>query len=177
MRGVFEDLLNDPGASGDAWTKTPASEHLLRGLKTLPVSRRIVSGSFLGLNDWRLRYGVRIGQTRGVPSGQSVCERCVFHRLTPTPDPLDGVRLASTKLIELRARWHQELAERATAEDRRFVSGEAFDFPPISYPWCEHFSSEAEVPDPVTGRIAKLYVTCAQANPDGRCESFQEKPK
>jgi hypothetical protein len=79
-------------------------------------------------------------------------------------------------MLELRGRWQQELATQAGLEEQRYLSGQAFDFEPIAYPWCAHYTqiSETEAasdPDPIIGR-RKLYVLCVTQNTNGDCTAF-----
>lgn len=102
----------------------------------------------------------------------SHCARCVHVRHGVAPDPLAGVRLVSKKVLELRAKWQQELETRASFEQERLLAGEPFDFEPYAFPYC-HLLSTDEAIDPVTGNQRRLYVLCAAANPNGDCEKFQ----
>lgn len=98
------------------------------------------------------------------------CSSCTHRREGVPPDPLMGVRLVSQKVLELRAKWQQELQTRATFEQERLLAGDAFDYEPYAYPYCSRFS-RIEDSGSKTGR--SLYVLCAAANPNGDCEHFQ----
>lgn len=100
------------------------------------------------------------------------CSRCTHIRQGEPANPLEGVRLVSQKVLELRARWQQELATRATYEEQRLLAGEPFDFEPIAFPYCAHDSRRA-VEDAVSGAKQRLFVLCSVANPHGRCEDFE----
>jgi hypothetical protein len=102
------------------------------------------------------------------------CDDCVHIRHGRAPDPLAGIRLVSKKILELRARWQQELATRATFEEQRLVGGHAFDFEPIAYPYCARFST----PEPGQQEPARRFTVfepCARANPRGECAAFQAR--
>ena len=102
------------------------------------------------------------------------CADCVHIRHGRAADPLSGIRLVSKKILELRARWQQELSTRATFEEQRLVGGHAFDFEPIAYPYCAHFS----VPDPTASDTTPrftVYEICARANPRGECAAFHSR--
>lgn len=103
------------------------------------------------------------------------CADCVHMREGVPPDPMEGIRLVSKKVLELRARWQQELESRAMFEQERLLAGDPFDFEPYAFPFCAFFSKD-KVTDPVSGKEHALYVLCAAANPDGECAEFAAKP-
>lgn len=104
------------------------------------------------------------------------CAGCVHIRHGEPADPLEGIRLVSRKVLELRAKWQQELATRATFEEQRMLSGEPFDFEPVAFPYCAHYSQRAVV-DPVSGRAHDVFVLCVVANPHGDCADWKgEEP-
>lgn len=98
------------------------------------------------------------------------CSNCTHRREGVPPDPLMGVRLVSQKVLELRAKWQQELQTRATFEQERLLAGDPFDYEPYAYPYCAHFS-RIEGSGSNGGR--SLYILCAAANPNDDCEHFQ----
>jgi hypothetical protein len=97
------------------------------------------------------------------------CESCIHYRLTTPPDPLQGIRLVSKKMIELRTKWQQELANRAQLEEQRLDAGLPFDFEPWAYPYCAHYS---EVESQTNGD--PTWVLCAVANPNDECDEFTQ---
>jgi hypothetical protein len=106
-------------------------------------------------------------------STSSVCASCVHYRLQEPPDPFAGIRLASSKMLELRNKWQQELATQASLEEQRYLTGQTFDFEPIAFPWCRHHSERSSAAlDPVSGRRHTAYVLCVQQNPEGGCSDF-----
>ena len=74
-------------------------------------------------------------------------------------------------MLELRTKWQQELATQAALEEQVYLSGQGFDFRPVAYPWCEHFSRD-KARDPISGAERLLYVLCVERNPDGLCTAF-----
>ena len=103
------------------------------------------------------------------------CANCVHMREGVPPDPMEGIRLVSKKVLELRARWQQELESRAMFEQERLLAGDAFDFEPYAFPFCEFYSKE-KVVDPVSGKEHSLFVLCASANANSDCAEFTAKP-
>jgi hypothetical protein len=95
------------------------------------------------------------------------CDGCRHYRLVTPPDPLAGIRLVSKKMIELRTKWQQELANRAQIEEQRFDAGLPFDFEPWAYPYCAHYS---EIESQANGD--SIWVLCAAANPNESCTRF-----
>ena len=98
------------------------------------------------------------------------CDGCRHCRLATPPDPLAGIRLISKKMIELRTKWQQELANRAQIEEQRFDAGLPFDFEPWAYPYCAHYSQvESQT------NVDRIWVLCSAANPNGQCEQFSPR--
>ncbi|MEQ9503301.1 MAG: hypothetical protein RIT81_40950 [Deltaproteobacteria bacterium] len=102
------------------------------------------------------------------------CANCHHIRFGEPANPLEGIRLVSQKVLELRAKWQQELATRATYEEQRMLSGEPFDFEPIAFPYCAH-DSERDILDPNSGAKHDLFVLCSAKNPHGNCEDFSDR--
>lgn len=96
------------------------------------------------------------------------CQNCVHYRMSDPPNPLAGVRLTSAKALELRAKWQKELSERALLEQERREAGDTFDFEPIAYAYCAHYSKEES-----GGERLNTWVLCDVANPNDECSFFE----
>jgi hypothetical protein len=81
-------------------------------------------------------------------------------------DPLAGWRIVSPKVYELRSKWEQHLAQRALFERQRFDAGQAFNYEPQMYPYCDHFTRRSGAQPDGT---PLQYVLCDQQNPDQDC--------
>jgi hypothetical protein len=97
-----------------------------------------------------------------------LCSSCTHFRLARPPNPLQGIRLVSSKALELRAKWQQELASRALLEQQRFEAGLPFDFEPLAYPYCAHFSRVEKTKE-------QDFVLCAAANVHDDCAAFEPR--
>src|SRR5688500_16953318 len=100
------------------------------------------------------------------------CPNCIHYRFSDPPNPLAGVRLTSAKALEVRAKWQKELTERALLEQERRDAGDAFDFEPVAYAHCLHFSREES-----GGDRLNTWVLCDIANPNDECSVFVARDK
>jgi hypothetical protein len=100
------------------------------------------------------------------------CHDCIHFRKAVPPDPFAGWRVLSSKIFELRAKWEKHLADRGLWEQQPFESGLAFDFEPLAYPYCDHFTNKSGV-SPAGAPLR--YWLCADKNADEDCKQFVTK--
>ena len=95
------------------------------------------------------------------------CIKCIYLRRGNPLDPLEGIRLLSSKVLELRAKWHQEIEKRSFNEEQMIDQNAEFNFEPITTPYCLRFSRL----DPAPGE-EPVYQLCYYANRDNTCKDF-----
>jgi hypothetical protein len=100
------------------------------------------------------------------------CPACSYFRKAKPADPFAGWRVLSPKIFELRSRWEKHLDERAMWEQQRFESWLPFDFEPLFYPYCQHFTDQnGKGPN---GQPLQ-YELCSKRNPRADCKDFDAK--
>jgi hypothetical protein len=126
----------------------------------------------------------------------SVCARCKHQHVRARPVLFSGDEMTSADVLKQQLEWVQQQRQREEAEQRRFMSGGAFDYEPFGYPWCDHYTKVAAVENaragndsllrnlidsglanfnPVTGEITPIYVLCDRVNPRGDCEFYESR--
>ncbi len=106
------------------------------------------------------------------------CENCLYRVPPNRPQPYSPALSSNPEVLQLWAKWEQELQETERAERERFRLGLPFMFEPRFYSWCKWWTDAggANYLKDQFGKPMVVHELTARCNAKHDCPHFQQAP-